>query len=966
MRTFGPSFTYANQASEKAPRFVLKIAFDDDPIYLTSHAGIPDVPDTVIPNVLQRPSAISQKIVPDEGRSEIGAISFSAIDKNSVLTDAIRARLTDGEGVRHKVVELLQGFSRANFTQYQRFQTQIIQGVSYNEGVYSFKCSDITREQRKDIFDPKRTNLRESISASATTIPVFSTDAFEMVEHGTSFSDAPSSTVGYVKIADEWIRYADKTGGGDPAFIGCTRGVLNTRAVAHTVDVTEAQDQRPKVEEGIYLELPLPKLALAILTGELYGQSGATLPDHWHLGIDANTWINTDDFTGIGQDLWHPDADAISFVGRFHGLKKTDGKRFLEKEVYMLMGCYPIVYSDGRIGVRRMNHVLADAPAVVEINENNAVSWSELTHDLDGMSNAYRVEWNFVNDKPTRVTQFFDAESISIHGQTDIKTLQFKGLYGSRHTDATVRARIDALRQRYSHPPETMSATVLPSLNALEVGDIVRVKLPAVRDFAATGAYIDRSFEIQRMSVNHATGEVTLQLFGSSARASEYPTSGDPGGEGPDEENSLPDAWYASEGTELSTVVDITLVGDVGVIDVDAWDLPGNADLEDAAAIYYYDGDLELPDGAVLNLDQNVQLRVRGFFTINGEINGVGAGLEGVADTAGYGTTAQGQAGFLGNSRGMDGLVQGRRFPVTVTVSTLSASLTRGQVVAVPRFDLTVEAGELAGLPTDLRGTSGGPGGKVVRTEDQAVRGQGGTGGAGGAGLCIVCRGLAFGASGSIDLSGADSDATTAIGPPDMLPGAGGAGAPGALLIVLDGFNISLPDLGGKFFAVTGHVDAPLARTLINPSGGVFSGNLFTSGSGDAEGYNDPAMISDVDMSNSAYQIIYVAGQQTPVEDTPSAVPAPTDLDTSEIVGLGIKLTAELPAFDQFDTVEYWGSDDNDRDNATIIASIKASTVIDYQASPITRYFWARCVRGSLNSDWYPASDTAGIEGEVT
>lgn len=963
MRAYPPSFAYANAASEKSPRAIAAILFETDSIYLTSHPGVSGVPGVAIQNVLREASAVSQRIVPDEGRSEIGAMTFTVVDKNRSVMDAFRAKQLGGNGLRGKVVRLYQGFSAAAFGSYQVFQTQVIQRVSYKDGVYTVRCADITREQRKDIFDPKVTDLAASIDATATTVQVGSADAFEMIVHNSAWGDAPSSTVGYIRIDDEVIRYTGKT---SDSFTGCTRGALNTRAVPHNVDTAQSSEQRTKVNEYIYLELPAVKLILAILTGELHGDS-ATLPAHWHLGIDVDQWVRITDFTQIGVDLWRPGSDATSFVARFAGLKKTDGKKFLEQELYQLIGCYPIVYADGRLGIKRMNLVLADAASVIELNESNVVSYGELVHDMEGMSNDYVVDWNYVDDgndeRFTRRTRLIDADSIALHGKTSAKSFEFKGLFGSRHTDATVRARIDALRDRYSHPPELIDLELLPSLNTIEVGDISRVKLQAVRDYLGNETSINRSFEVQRTSFSQRSG-VSVSLFGSTGRSSTQDPGQDPGGEGPDEENSLPDSWYSSEGTELSTVVNITVIGDVGVTDAGTYTLSGDPDMTDEEAIFYYLGDLTIAQNTTLVLGENVQLRVMGFLTVNGTISGVAGGLEGQADVPGFGNTRLGLQGFFGNSRGMDGVNQRRQTRGNNIFFTVTIGVTVGLNAAVPRFNVSVEAGALVGLPTDLRGTSGGPGGKVQGSGSTVVVADGGTGGDGGAGLCIVCRGTAFGVSGMIDLSGGDSATPGVIAPGNMLrsmyPGAGGAGAPGALLILLDGTNLSLPAITTHFTALTGTVGAPLQNTLPNPSGTLLSG--LTSTSIPVEGYLDPAMISNVDYSAAAYQIQYIPGQQSPGEDAPAGVPAPSGLTATGIAN-GVLLQLTLPAFDQFDSVEIYAASSNDRAGSTQIAQVKANSYVHPLGSGTTRYYWARTRRGSLISDWYPSGATSGVIG---
>lgn len=951
MRSDTATFHSANVAPQKSPRFVVAAIFDVASIYVTSHTGITTVPGVVLDGHLQDPSAISQKIVPDEARSEIGSMSFTLIDKDSAFTDEARSKLDAGKGLRGKEVRLYVGYDGMDFTAFQRFQTQVIADVEYDEGVYRIQCRDITREQRKEIFEPKKTTLRDSVSATATTIPVYVTASFSTVFHGPSYSDAPSATVGYIIIDKEIVRYTGKTA---DTFTGCTRGVLNTIAVAHEVDAGTTADRRPKVEEYIYLELPAAKLAYAILTGVIYGDS-ATLPSHWHLGI-ATTWVRLSDFTGIGSDLWDPTLDSNGFIARFAGLAKTDGKKFLESEVYMLLGCYSPIYSDGTIGLKRMNHVLADAPYVVELNENNCVSWSGLMHDMDGMHNQFRVDWNWSGEEFTRRNEFVDADSVSIYGTAPVKELKFKGLHGARHTDAIVRTRIDALRDRYTYPPETMEVTVLPSLNRLEVGDIVRVKLPNVRDFAGDGTYIDRSFEVQQKVEDFATGNVTLSLFGSTGRASvDAPTT---------DTSPLPDAYYTASGVNLNTVCTIVVVGGVGVIQPGTYNLAGNASMTASGAVYYYPGDLELADGAILQVNNNVQIRVRGFWTINGDITGLGRGKAGIADSAGYDTIQAGTAGFVGNSRGMDGAVL-RQSGRSLSISTVPCAFTQGQYSAFPYLDLVVSGSSLSGIPSDLRGTSGGGGGKIQTSQidgsSPAVKSVGGTGANSGAGLAIICRGLAFGASGSINLSGASSAATSLASPLAWYPGAGGAGSPGGLLILLDGSGISLPDVGGKFIGACGTV--PINGTPLPVRGPVGPTELTASGwTSPGAGYLDESLVSAVDLSNSAHRIQYVPETQTPAEDVDTLPPAPTVLAVRSGQLENVLIIA-LPPIGSFDVIEIYAAITNDRSGAVLVDSVGGSTYRHQLPGGVTRYYWVRARRGDVVSGWCPESATAGESG---
>lgn len=979
MRNDGYPFSVQNAASTKEPRFVIKIEFETDSVYMTSHDDIQGVPGTVLYGVLKAPSALSQKIVPDEGRSEIGAMSFSLIDYNSEFTTEIAQRLQDGHGMRGRKVKLWIGYRQTTnatgygaggygegeygiggttagdpiFSDFQLFQTQIVKNCGFDKGIYNVRCSDITREQRATIFDPKITTLRDSITDASTTIPVYSTLGFHPISHGTAYSDAPSTVVGYFKLGDEIIRYTGLT---DDSFTGCTRGVLNSKAVAVTVNANTEQDNRPKVTEYVYLEMPAVKLVYAILTGVIWG-TAYTLPTHWHLGIDPDL-ITDADFTGIGLDLWDTTDDTAGFVVRFLGLGKTDGKKFIESELLMLLACYQPVYNDGSTGLRRMTQVLADAAYCMLLNEDNVVDAGELLHDMDGMYNQLQINWNYNGQDYTRRTVFIDSISVAAHGAVPLKTLSFKGLQGSRHTTAILKQRIAAFRDRYTSPPETIQVTVMPSLSKLEVGDIVRLQLDSVRDFAGDTVTINRSFEIQQKSEDYASGNVTLSLFGSTAAANdENAPPSDTGA------SVLPDAYYNSAGTELSTVVTINVVGGVGVVAAGTYNLTGNADLNASGAIYYYLGDLSIPDGVTINSTQNTQFRVRGFVTFDGDFNAIGTGIAGVADSGVYQAQQPGTPGYFGTTRAMDGLgVSPNGIDSNPVVSTVGANS------VAPLLNLAVSGNDLLGIPSDIRGTSGGPGGQIniADSVSPSVTANGGSGADGGGGLLIVSRGITFGASSLINLSGDNSSM-----PPvtdvynfngDLITygyaGAGAVGCPGCLYILIDGSDNFFPDIGGHFLGTTGITGAPLVNTRQAPSG-VPDWLVFDDPP--LEGYLDPGFISNVDYSNVAYRIQYIPGEEVAQEDE---ITAPGALTVNAVVGgnlLSWQSDNQILSQGAIPVYQIYASVDNDRTNSTLVAETTSTYYLHGLNNQIGYYYWVRKRIAGQFSGWHPESSTAGI-----
>ncbi len=972
MRVDSTQFALKNEAANREPRCVIRIEFDTASPHLTSHDDITGVPGTPIYGVVQKPSAISQRIIPDEGRSEIGSFTFTLVDKNSQFTDAMRAQLANRAGLRKRRAQFYVGYKGDAFSQFQLFQTQVVSRCKYKSGQYEINCSDITRELRQEVFRPNFTTLRDSVTATDLVIPVYDTSGLQMIYHGPSYGDAPNSTVGYARIEDEIVRYASKSA--DALYIdgASGRGCLNTKPAAHAVDVGTTAERRTKVEEFIYLEGPGPQLAYAILTGQFYG-TAYTLPQNWNLGIDTS-FVKASDFTAIGGDLWNTTDETKSFPFRFDGLKQQDGKKFLEQQIYLLLGCYSPVYADGTIGLRRMTGVISDAAPVATLTERELTGLSDLEHEYTLLHNTFRIDWawNPISESYERDTGFLDADSIEIHDESPLTGYQFKGLHSSRATDSSIATRLDSIRDRYAQPPQTLSATVLGSLNRLEVGDIVRIRVPPeiLRDFAGPSGDYNRSFEVQQRTYDWYSGDVTLELFGSSARPESIPSTKDP------TTRALPDAWYTSQGASLSTVIPIA----GNLASTGSFTINGPTTLTAAGAIFYWDNDLTVPNGCNITITGNVQIRIRGFLTFNGTINGTGGGLAGVADpgTGSWDATFSGNSGYLGHARGWDGIRSNGQVTRTPHQygQTLGVPTTRGLYESFPFLTLQVIGGVLVGLPTDLRGTGGGPGGRLVSSSDSIVHiGDAGT--AGGAGLAIICRGMGFGVSALITLNGVNSVSATTVqslnGVPTF-PGAGGAGGPGALLILLDGNNISVPVITGKFVATTGSItqsgnpmvnreqvittiDFKIPNPLTNPpySGYPDPGIIGPWATDDA---NERVVMSVLDMSNAAHRIQYVPISQDANPDEDPRPPPPTFLRAGPGNGGNIIIWTNPYPLASFDVIEVWASIDNNRTNAVKVGETRGDSFMHRLPLGGLYYYWIRSKidpvsgRPAIYSEW--------------
>lgn len=878
MRADNAAFAEKNAAAEKSPRFVWEQSYDSANTilrYFTSHNGTP-VPAgaAVIQNCIKDVSATSQTLNPDTANARIGAIKIELRDIGALVTDLFGGQLALGRGTRLQRGRLFVGYEGLTFNslidrEFVLVQTQLVDEIAYDDGSYFIRCLDIQRELREDIFDVAVTNLQASLLIGQTTASVFDTSQFELLAHGTSYSDAPSATVGYFKIDQEVIRYTGKTA---TTFTTLTRGALNTVEADHLVDVAAPADRRTKVEEYVYLEMPAVKLLLALLTGVLEQQGGAQLPASWHLGIPAE-FVRNADFTGIGLDWYNPLDDSAGFPVRFEGLTKRKGKEFIEKELLRLLFAFMPVYADGALGLRRMPDLAAGAAYSAQLDNTNVRRTGELKHDFRRTHNKFQIAWNFEpsHKNTTRKNLLIDADSIIVHNKAEPLELKFLGLHGSRHTAVTLQTRFDAMRDAFAGPPLALRAGLHLAQNPIEVGDVVRGIMPWIRDINPPHGPIDRSFAVHQIAVTWDEG-VSVQLFASTRRAKPVSATADL--------TVLTDAWYISLGTELSTVLTITGAAP-GHISANGT-LTGGVDMNAAPSIFYFDGDLVLDAGVTVTFTGNVQLRVKGFFTRNGTLDGKGGGFAGAASPGAVPQAFNlGTQGFLGTTVSGGGIV----VPIFLNDEAIGfgcfpGGIVRGVNDVAPPLSLTWDGTTLGGFPADCRGSSGSSGGVSFKAFVGSGAAAGGAGGASGAGLIIVCRGTAEGAAGKIDVSGVDGAPggfITSAQSRTYFSGAGAGGSPAACYIILDGAQQVVPALTlTSAIAVQGRGPLPGGAQVLSvpsshskpPAGAFYSfyaGQLGT------------AQFPVADMSNGrgAFRVQFVPGNVLAVPDLPAEILTP-------------------------------------------------------------------------------------------
>ena len=903
MRFDSLEFRAKNLATSREPIFVVELSFDllNTDTYFFTTGAVAGLTGNISNGVLKVVSSTSQKLDIYNAHSTIGTIDFEVLD--SGLTALMRQRLESGLGLKGKRVRVYQGYTGLLWDSFVLIQTQIIdRDIEYKDRVYKFRCSDIQREMRKSIFIPKETTLVQNALYEHEEITVSSTVGFQMVYQVPSAKNktvlrrlqAETSEgspkypqlvgvdrVGFLRVEhDGDVEIMMYTGMTSTRFTGIVRGVLGSKRL--DIEISDGSEG-PKVTEYIYMEMPGLKAAYALLTGSLYGNPGEFLPDHWHLGISTD-YIATSTFTSSRPDLWNLNNDDDGFPVVIQQKEKVEGKKFIQQEIFYMLGVYTTVLNDGQLSLKSLGNVSSTAGTVRDLNENNITQITNYRHALHQVLNTFILRWGWDESREvyTRTSVFQDSESIQRHGASDPKEVELTTLGVTRHTDKMIRHHFGSQRSRFAGPPILLDLELTPDQNDLEVGDLVSVEID-LEDFTNESGTIDRTFEVQAIKNDWVKGKVKVSLFGSSDNASQDTGFGA-------ETDSLDLGFISSQGTEISAAnfpgAGINSDGFVTTV-TGTLNLTGHDNLNNSSCIYYCTEDLEFTGSSIVNIDKNVQIRCAGYISCYGLINGEGAGHAGGQPTPQgtpllmmqqssawvYPLVNEHGIGGLGSSRSQGGIVYWGLF--NDYLRPLEQELTvQGVHATLDDFTplLSVEDGFLKGLPESLSGSSGpagGPGVQGARELDEIdsefssawVEHPGGAGGAGGAGLVLIARGGTLGTGGIINLSGEDGGVgedcrNLESGAIVARSGAGGGGYPGGFLFVNIDSSQSFPNLTNTNCIQERGVcpvnGVPLlGKQKWNP-GNVYTNGLYTGTARARQNtYLDNAKIIALDISNT-------------------------------------------------------------------------------------------------------------------
>lgn len=544
---------------------------------------------------------------------------------------------------------------------------------------------------------------------------------------------------------------------------------------------------------------------VSMLVSDAAGTS-ILLPASYHMGI-LERYVDISSFENVGDDVWNL-WDQSGIIAEVFEKEATEGKRFLEKEIYRILGAITFVSDEGKITYKQLNAILFDSATVGRLDKTNAI-FGDITHEMPKLSNRYVFDWDHdpVSGDPRERNIVIDQTSINIHQGNKVLHYALKTISRDIHSIGFIYGRFDSLRDAYSGPPVLANIQALPSQDKYQIGDVVFAESEDVRDFTSETGTLARAVEIEKVSMDFSTGKLNYEVFGSSRKAGLISNVLD--------EFALADTFYSVAGgllaaNKLDAIASLTTsVDGQGVLHITAAtavvNLPGHVS-DGSLAIYWYDGPVQIDTGVTVTVDKNFRLYIMGqlFMPSGAKIDGKGG--------AGIGTE-----GYIGASEAGGGMNWYSKWGTGNDFDNLYYYLTavRGDLLTsatlnMPYFNVVNSAAGtiLTGLPSNLTGLVGDTGGAVFDIPRLKIDATGGLPGNAGAGLTLLCRGVVISDGGSIDLSGDDGSLggvrTSPYAPRELHAGSGAGGYSGGLLVLLDGKGSFAVGVDNGFIADSG------------------------------------------------------------------------------------------------------------------------------------------------------------------
>lgn len=751
-------FLDANFLGSKEPRFYVKILNDNQTIYLTSHddVSITDAGAVFFENVLSEVTVASQEITPEKGQSVLSGSSIKFY--NQAFTDHLKL-LKDSfnDTIYNNKTEVYYGYKGIAADKYTKFPPLYIQTITTDDLSVSLTLQDTARFADIKIFDNMATadvNIETATGNSIRTGTgrLFITDnaSFESVQHDANWLDGPNLDVGYVKIQGksetgvdiiEYLRWNAK---GFDATDGYYLDIDKRGCHGSSIIDIDLTDNSFEVIEVAYLNLSIPRMNIALMTGDLYGQVGESIPSHWTAGLDASL-VATAEIAGVSNDL-------NQFFLEFIDPKPVTAKTFLAKQCQSPFNLLQLINQDGEIYLKKFTAQPYNTAGAKVIDYDSIVDKDiSIVRDNSSIKNVFSINYNYrptVQKYRSRFA-FIDADSISRNNiQSKSYDINIEGLR-NRDTNASIviNSLAEGIRARFSDPSITLSITVpISSGIELELGEIVTLNLQNHPDYGDTD-YVNLSAEIQSVAHNLFDGTTALKLFATAGKPT--PINIEFGDDVPsiDHTNWTPLTSVLTVGNYTDAAGVLTLTGTSNI----------------PSGKYYYDGDIVTNTGVTVTFNGSTFVDCDAF-TLNGTAKWDGRGRGIASDTevgyfGGEDSAQHGASWSYQYPRAQTGTIrwpkEGTSYGVVSTMEKIPAAK-----LSVEDFNIKInDSGSIdQDLPTKLYGSPGRGGeDSVSKLTYQYVIFEGPDAVGGGAGLFLLCNDFFADTDARIDTSGSDN-----------------------------------------------------------------------------------------------------------------------------------------------------------------------------------------------------------------
>ena len=897
MKSFNSNYLSAIIDESARPQSYVKVITTEGyDIYLTTHTNILTVtaPDVLLEGVISGLTTGSEKVTPEKGISVTGRGSVSL--NEAEFTEELRSLIGVDKTVFNNKVEVFNGAESLDISDFEKVATIYLEDINSTDVAYDLSLITPQVFTDKRIFEKKTTELFKGFSSNdtLTEIEVLSTDNFERVAHDAEWEDSPSEEVGYLtfigldannnnvtEVMKYWSKDATKFYG-DPSNSGkIQRSVFRTGKV--TATGTSDSDSATQVEEYIYIDLAVGKMVIALLTGDLYGQAGKTLPDHWNAQIDP-AFVNITSFENMGFDLWNP-VDDTGFHFYIDNHNAQNSKSYIATELLSVVGLAFLTDVNGEIKSKRYQQVINGASTVTVLETNDILNKPSFNRKSGDIKNIFAVRWDYdaSTEKYRRNEVFADFESQARNGVISAaESIKLKAVKNNQlEVGELLKTVTDSKRSRLTNAKLTPQITTnFRRSVSLELMDVIGLDLEGFADYSDIGD-MNRPFEIQSIQHDWINRTVSMSLYGATDPSS--PIDIDSASTTAVITNRV--GWLKLEDhlngtfTDTGTLLTLTSDNDLGAI----------ADMGGGKK-YYYDGDFNT-NGFNLSLFGSPVLDAKNTDFRNSIIDGRGRGV--VANT----TTEGG--GYFGNYSSRESGVNVteadgpniRRIRRSTRITTMDGAS------VIDNFNISISSnGELLGVPSSLSGNRGVRGWSSYIFEDSEFV-DGGRGTDSGAGFLLLADSVVTNGNTHIILDGQDANSTD--NKPEITEFSGGfeiSGARGSagyggcfVCIIKDRSNPLVSNSNGLFSSKCGKVyEYPTGPDYEKCS--EFGYQIINrSEIGIAFTY-DSALnkINGVDFSGTAFLSKYMGGAVANVpqvgRDPIGIVPAPTNLALTESI----------------------------------------------------------------------------------